>query len=188
MKEDKTLVVDITLGRGLVALLALVVLPLAIVAWSVWGGRDARAAGPSRVSASGARQFYLTPVFYSPAVALSACAAGYHMASLWEVLEPSALSYNTSLGATRADSGQGVPSYKRLDPHRLRRRHLRHRRREQLQRLDQQLRQPLRHLRRPADQLDHRAVDPRLAGRHRSVQHPPPARLVRGELRPCPAG
>jgi hypothetical protein len=39
------------------------------------------------------------------------CADGYHFASLWEILDPASLKYNTSLGYTRADSGQGPPTY-----------------------------------------------------------------------------
>ena len=32
------------------------------------------------------------------------------MASLWEIFDPSALKYNTQLGHSNADSGQGPPS------------------------------------------------------------------------------
>jgi hypothetical protein len=39
------------------------------------------------------------------------CASGYHFASMWEILDPSNLKYNTVLGHTKADSGQGPPSY-----------------------------------------------------------------------------
>jgi len=37
-------------------------------------------------------------------------AAGYHMASMWEILDPSNLRYNTQLGATLQDSGFGPPT------------------------------------------------------------------------------
>ena len=40
---------------------------------------------------------------------LTACGAGYHAASLWELLTPSNLTYNTALGVTLADSGSGPP-------------------------------------------------------------------------------
>lgn len=33
------------------------------------------------------------------------------MASLWEILDPSSLRYNTSLGLTEADSGSGPPTF-----------------------------------------------------------------------------
>lgn len=32
------------------------------------------------------------------------------MASLWEIADPSNLAYNTALGSTKPDSGQGPPS------------------------------------------------------------------------------
>jgi hypothetical protein len=42
--------------------------------------------------------------------ALTACVTGYHMASLWEIHEPSNLRYDTALGITQDDSGSGPPS------------------------------------------------------------------------------
>ena len=68
------------------------------------GGRDN--ALPHR----GPRQFYLTRTIHNGSQALSACAAGYHMASLWEIHDPSNLKYNTELGFTSEDSGFGPPS------------------------------------------------------------------------------
>jgi hypothetical protein len=63
------------------------------------------------VGAAGVRQYYLTADSnYIGSQASTACAAGYHMASLWEILDPSNLRYNTSLGDSRADSGMGPPS------------------------------------------------------------------------------
>ena len=59
----------------------------------------------------GMRQFYLTPFAEPGADAPTACAAGYHFASLWELTDPSNLKYNTSLGLTLADSGQGPPQW-----------------------------------------------------------------------------
>ena len=65
--------------------------------------------GPSKQQ-RGARKYYLTQGQYDGSEALSACADGYHMASLWEILDPSNLSYDTSLGGTVADSGFGPPN------------------------------------------------------------------------------
>lgn len=57
------------------------------------------------------RSFYLTSsANYNGSQALSACAAGYHMASLWEIFDTSNLKYDTSLGSTKPDSGSGPPS------------------------------------------------------------------------------
>jgi hypothetical protein len=56
------------------------------------------------------RRFYLTQIKHSGGQALSACAAGYHMASLWEIFDTSNLRYNTELGFTQEDSGFGPPN------------------------------------------------------------------------------
>ncbi len=66
----------------------------------------------------GVRHFYLTNRTFYANTALNACAAGYHMASLWEILNVASLTYdnlgNDNLGtpitATRDDSGYGPPS------------------------------------------------------------------------------
>ena len=56
------------------------------------------------------RQFYLTQTEHNGSQALTACADGYHMASLWEIFDPSNLRYNTELGFTQSDSGFGPPT------------------------------------------------------------------------------
>jgi len=56
------------------------------------------------------RKFYLTQATHNASQALSACAEGYHMASLWEIHDPSNLRYDTELGLTRDDSGFGPPA------------------------------------------------------------------------------
>ena len=56
------------------------------------------------------RSFYLTQTPFNGTQALSACATGHHMASLWEILDLSNLQYDTSIGFTRADSGFGPPN------------------------------------------------------------------------------
>jgi hypothetical protein len=59
------------------------------------------------------RHFYLTDVSYRTDQVLTACAAGYHMASLWEILDVSNLvyDYNHPAAHRKADSGYGPPSY-----------------------------------------------------------------------------
>jgi hypothetical protein len=57
------------------------------------------------------RSFYLTKQTYQGNAALTACATGYHMASLYEVYDLAGLKYNTTLGLTLADSGSGPPAY-----------------------------------------------------------------------------
>ena len=71
---------------------------------------DALAANQLAANKKGPRKFYLTKTEYNGAQALTACAAGYHMASLWEIHDPSNLRYDTELGFTLADSGSG-PSF-----------------------------------------------------------------------------
>ena len=66
--------------------------------------------GTSAFLSFGARQFYLTRSLFQGDEALTACAPGYHMASLWEIHDVTYLRYNTALGSTQADSGLGPPS------------------------------------------------------------------------------
>lgn len=64
----------------------------------------------SRLNDLRPREFYLTKSdVNSGAQALSACDTGYHMASLWEIHDPTNLRYNTQLGVTAGDSGFGPP-------------------------------------------------------------------------------
>jgi hypothetical protein len=64
----------------------------------------------AQVASNGPRKFYLTKTKHDGDQALSACAVGYHMASLWEIHEPTNLRYNKDLGVTFADSGSGPPT------------------------------------------------------------------------------
>jgi len=112
MKDEKTIVIDINLNRGLVTLLALALLMAAFVGYLTWGQKEAAASGPQAPAAAstGMRQYYLTTDLHDGSEALTACASGYHFASLWEILDPSNLKYNTDLGYTWEDSGQGPPT------------------------------------------------------------------------------
>ncbi len=66
--------------------------------------------GTSAFLSVGARQFYLTRSAFQGDETLTACAPGYHMASLWEIHDVTYLRYNTALGSTLGDSGLGPPS------------------------------------------------------------------------------
>jgi hypothetical protein len=102
---------------GLVALLALALLAAAFVGYLAWGQGQVAASGPqapldhARVrplaASTGMRGYYLTATGHGGAGALTACADGYHFASLWEIMDPSHLKYDTTLGDTNDDSGQG---------------------------------------------------------------------------------
>lgn len=66
-------------------------------------------------SADPRRAFYMTISQHNGAQALAACAPGFHMASIWEILDPSNLRYATDAeGADDVfrypDSGVGPPS------------------------------------------------------------------------------
>lgn len=61
-------------------------------------------------STQGERRYYLSKNTATGSNALTACAAGFHMASLFELLDPSNLRYDTAHGVLKADSGQGPPT------------------------------------------------------------------------------
>jgi hypothetical protein len=61
-------------------------------------------------STPGMRQFYLSMTAVNGNQAATACAEGYHFASMWEITDPSNLKYNRRLGQTSPDSGAGPPS------------------------------------------------------------------------------
>ena len=57
-----------------------------------------------------ALRYYMTKEKHQGNTALTACSTGFHMASLWEIFDPSTRQYDTTRGRTTADSGQGPPS------------------------------------------------------------------------------
>jgi hypothetical protein len=96
--------------RGVLALVLLPALLLAILAVSrVWASAPAFSVTLSATT-FGVRQFYLTKATFQAGDARTACAEGYHFASVWEIADPSALRYNTDLGSTGTDSGEGPPT------------------------------------------------------------------------------
>jgi len=120
---------------GLVALLVSAVLVAALLGYLAWGRDEVAASGPQAsfdpasfgfaqdrqdrplAASAGLRGYYLTQDTYNGADAdgtdgngAGVCAEGYHFASLWEILDPSILKYNTGLGMVRDDSGQGPPT------------------------------------------------------------------------------
>lgn len=118
--QEQTLVINVNLTRGLVALLAAALLTVAFLGYMAWGQGEAAAASPQAPAAASTdmRQYYLTKDSYDGDQAdgtdgngAGVCASGYHFASLWEILDPSNLKYNTTLGWTRDDSGAGPATY-----------------------------------------------------------------------------
>ncbi len=95
----------------LYALFALALLPMLLNAQSASRARAITPALPSAPGAvSGARQYYLSRMLVQANKVRSACASGYHFASIWELADPSALKYDTSRGLSSSDSGGGPPT------------------------------------------------------------------------------
>lgn len=85
------------------------------VAFTVLSPRQAIVAAPYAVHALTAgrvtpRRFYLTTTSVLGAAATTACALGFHMASMWEIHDVSTLQYDTSIGYAATDSGSGPPA------------------------------------------------------------------------------
>jgi hypothetical protein len=112
MNNEKTIIIDVNLTRGLAVVLVVGLLALTLMGYLAFGHKDAAASSPqvSTVSSTGMRQYYLSTNQGYGADADNHCEAGYHFASLWEIMDPSNLQYNNSLGQTRTDSGEGPPS------------------------------------------------------------------------------
>jgi hypothetical protein len=79
---------------------------------SVMGGRatGGNFCGDGRCTRADAKRYYLTQTFVDGAHPLTECGAGFHMASLWEIHDPSGHVYDLDLGSTSPDSGQGPPA------------------------------------------------------------------------------
>ena len=93
-------------------LLVLVLLPVvSLVALGLSHVSASVSSSATSTSATlGVRQFYLTKTTHNGIQAPTACEEGYHFASIWELVDPSALEYNGSLGRTSPDSGAGPPT------------------------------------------------------------------------------
>ena len=109
--SEKTIVIDVKLTKGLVAALSCILVVVALLTYLTLTGESAAASETetAAVQVTGMRQYYLTELEYKGDEVLTACATGYHMASFWEIADPSNLKYNTSLGYMRDDSGHGPP-------------------------------------------------------------------------------
>jgi hypothetical protein len=85
------------------------------VAFTVLNPRQAITAAPYAVHALTAgratpRSFYLTTTTHLGNAATTACAAGFHMASMWEIHDVATLQYDTTRGFSATDSGSGAPA------------------------------------------------------------------------------
>jgi hypothetical protein len=116
-EQERTLVINITLTRGMVAALIAALLTVAFMGYLALGQKQASAspAVPEAPAASsgGLRNYYRTADAYTPTAAINACATGYHFASLWELLDPSNLEYageHPDASVIEDDMGEGPPT------------------------------------------------------------------------------
>ena len=104
----------LTIHSTTLRLLILALLALALGASAVLARGESLAGPPSEASlavqSATGRHYYLTTGTVDGNEPLSACAAGYHMAALWEILDPSNLVYNTTLGYVDPIGDGGPPS------------------------------------------------------------------------------
>ena len=91
------------LARGIIALVA-------IGAVTLLSHNVGSAQGAPATSTAPVRAYYLTKATITGSKVLTACASGYHFASVWEMFNTSDLHYNTTLGRTNANSGLGPPA------------------------------------------------------------------------------
>jgi hypothetical protein len=79
------------------------------------GVTSSSTAGADEITAAGGDKphFYVTNTSYATNQVKTACATGYHMASLWEILDVSNLIYDYDHPAAHVkdDSGKGPPSF-----------------------------------------------------------------------------
>jgi hypothetical protein len=91
---------------GFVVLSLLIIGLATLLPRATSGQGDSQNAPPHRT----ARKFYITQTLHDGDDVLSACADGYHTASLWEIFDVSNLRYDTQIGLTAPDSGFGPPT------------------------------------------------------------------------------
>jgi hypothetical protein len=89
---------------------AVIITLVAIVAVALLSHNVGNAQGTAFTSTAPIRGYYLTKNTITGSKVLTACATGYHFASIWEILNTSDLRYNTTLGRTNTNSGLGAPS------------------------------------------------------------------------------
>ncbi len=104
----------------LAILLTLAIIAIIFLGYLVFAQESAAASNQKApaVAATRMRQYYLTKDSFkgskpsgSNGSGAGVCANGYHFASLWEILDPSNLKYDTLLGDDHLDSGKGPPSF-----------------------------------------------------------------------------
>lgn len=72
-------------------------------------GPQGPAGAPGPPGGCAPRRYFLTKIEFTGSTADEACPVGFHFASLWEILDTTALEYDQTLGPVAADSGHGPP-------------------------------------------------------------------------------
>jgi hypothetical protein len=120
MNRRISLRIHIQHRSNLAMLLTLVIIAIIISGYLVVAQESVAASNQHApaVAATRMRQYYLTEDSFkgskpsgSNGSGAGVCANGYHFASLWEILDPSNMKYDTVLGDDLLDSGKGPPSY-----------------------------------------------------------------------------
>ena len=109
--NDEKITIRLKLNSAAVRLVIVAVVLLAGLTGSVVWARDRAEPSMAPLLQDGTGRYsYLTATEVDGAEALTACASGYHMAALWEILDTSNLVYETTLGLAVFDSGEGPPT------------------------------------------------------------------------------
>jgi hypothetical protein len=64
----------------------------------------------SAPAAAGAKKYFVTVDSFAGDAVLDACGKGFHMATLWEILDVTQLKYDAARGLVLGDSGSGPPA------------------------------------------------------------------------------
>ncbi|TKJ29784.1 MAG: hypothetical protein CEE40_07440 [Chloroflexi bacterium B3_Chlor] len=113
MASKREIVFEIVVGRLWVLLILVALVGGLALASVVWAAPEKRPSqSPLAWMAMMPGSYYLTDDTHDGNEALVACAAGYHMAALWEIWDVSNMTYNTSLGyqIVGGDQGDGPPT------------------------------------------------------------------------------
>ncbi|MBN1640530.1 MAG: hypothetical protein JXA09_04775 [Anaerolineae bacterium] len=107
----KQLTIRVRVDLAALWLLAIGLALIALTGSTAWAAGDGSVMPALEAQAATARGFYLTVTeAYTGIKASNACAAGYHMASLWEIWDVTNLVYDQDWGYAAADAGEGPPS------------------------------------------------------------------------------
>jgi len=112
VSNKEEMIIEIQLGRVATLLLAVFLLMFFFLPRKAEAQQKKMEQDSVRKPLTYLGSYYLTENYFNGATAYTACALGYRMATLWELLDPSNLDYNLSLGYDHSpgDQGSGPPS------------------------------------------------------------------------------